>query len=173
MLPTRQGWITIDLPLVTAARALTLHIQTIVQDEGSAKVKPPLQPMQIVESTERILVPISEIDSIEILSLLPLLQAIRKDFPKWDGLSDSLAVIFREKRIDPRVRYNKFYSTTSADIAALYPWNGRSLFSLAGNFSKLLFFSALTIFPHILDQRDAWILLKAQKKRIFAKKPFG
>jgi hypothetical protein len=135
MFPTNQGWITVDRPLATAARSITSHFQTFIQDEVSVKGSPPRQPTSpIVESSEHIFVPISEIDSIEMLSLFPLLHAIKIDFPKWDGSSEDLSILFREKKIDPRIKYNKYYSASRADIAALYSWNGRTLFSLAGYF---------------------------------------
>jgi hypothetical protein len=138
MFPTQQGWITVDRPLATAARAITSHLQSFIPDEDSVEGNPSAKPTLNVESAERILVPISEIDSIEILSFLPLIQAIKKDFPKWDGLSEGLSFLFREQRIDPRIKYNQFYSAKRADIAAIYPWSGRSLFSLAGKFYRTI-----------------------------------
>ncbi len=123
---------TVDRPLASVARAISSRLQTFIQDENYVEGNTSPQPMPFVESTECILVPISEIDSIEVLSLLPLLQAIKKDFPIWNGFSDQLSILFREKRIDPRIKYNQFYSNNAADIVALYPWKGRSLFSLAG-----------------------------------------
>ncbi len=144
MFPTHQGWMTVDRPLALAARAITFHFQPFFQVENSVKDNPLQHPLLIVESTERVLVPISEIQSIELLSLLQLLQAIKHDFPKWKGCSEGLSNLFRERRIDPRNKYNKFYSTARADIAALYPWKGRSLFSLAGYFPRPKHYGALT-----------------------------
>ena len=132
MFPTQQGWITVDSPLATAARAIMSHFQAFLQDEESVEEKSPPQPNPLVDITERILIPISEIDSIEILSFLPLLQAIKKDFPTWNGFSEELSILFREQRIDPRIKYNQFYSASRADMVALYAWCARTLFSLAG-----------------------------------------
>jgi hypothetical protein len=132
MFPTQQGWMTVDRPLATVAQAITSHLKIFVEGADLDRENPPPRPIPTAVCTERILVPISEIDSVEILSLLPLLQAIKKDFPKWNGLSGSLSILFQELGIDPRLKYNKFYSTSTAEIMAIYPWSGRSLFSLAG-----------------------------------------
>ena len=76
--------------------------------------------------------PQSKYISIGILSLSPLLDAIRADFPKWDGTSSRLVEMFQERNFDPRIRYERFYSTDSADFFASYAWSGRSLSSIAG-----------------------------------------
>ena len=127
MLPFHNGkWVTIDRSVVDLAHMITSSFGEMTRDEV---INAPS-----VESEHNVTpkIPVSDIDSVHILSLPPLLKAIKADHPKWNGFSEDLARIFLEKNIDPRIKYNKFYSTRQSDIVASYTWAGRSLFSIAG-----------------------------------------
>jgi hypothetical protein len=47
--------------------------------------------------------------SIPTKQLLPLLSAISKQYPGWDRSSQALQDIFKERKIDPKIAYPKFY----------------------------------------------------------------
>jgi hypothetical protein len=158
MIPFGKGWITIDRPVVDAARKFTSQLQelrfgfkldddfgggdTFIESEVSCTLSP--NPIQHIESLKSQ----SQYNSIGILSLPPLLEAIKADFPKWDGTSPRLLKIFQERNVDPRIRYEKFYSTTSADFFASYAWSGRSLFSISGRPIVKMLISAMYKLRH-------------------------
>ena len=69
--------------------------------------------------------------SIATENLRPLLDAILKDHPRWDGFSQTLADIFKEGQIDPKVRYAGFYSVREPFLVVSYTWRFTSLHELA------------------------------------------
>ena len=60
--------------------------------------------------------------SIPTDKLRPLLDAIQEDHPQWDGNSWSLASIFQKGRIDPKVKYARFYSPKKPFLVISYTW---------------------------------------------------
>jgi hypothetical protein len=69
--------------------------------------------------------------SIPTDQLRPLLDAIKRDHPEWDGSSESLRIIFMRGRIDPKAVYAKHYSTKKPWIVVTYGWKSSSLERLA------------------------------------------
>ena len=69
--------------------------------------------------------------SIPTDKLRGLLDAIQKDHPRWDGFSQSLADIFKEGRIDPKVTYAIYYSDKTPVLVISYTWRETSLRRLA------------------------------------------
>jgi hypothetical protein len=69
--------------------------------------------------------------SIPTEKLNSLLDAIQQDYPQWDGFSQSLANIFKEGRIDPKVKYPGFYSGKEPFLVISYTWRHTSLRELA------------------------------------------
>ena len=133
MLPTPAGWITVDRSIVLLANAITDQIEHIAPLSNAGKSPS----RKVADTSADVLIPLSQIESIETIALFPLVKAIKHDFPNWDGFSCSLKKIFQERRIDPKLKYNHFFSTKPTDIVASYTWKGRSLFELAGHFVSL------------------------------------
>ncbi len=69
--------------------------------------------------------------SIPVENLRDLLDAIMADHPQWDGFSQTLADIFKAGRIDPKVKYARFYSSREPFLAISYTWRSTSLRRLA------------------------------------------
>jgi hypothetical protein len=94
--------------------------------------------------------------SIPIQNLRLLLTAIRSDFDAWvqdeqphykrqydgdplvgervvwDGFSGSIQYFFKQKDINPCIRYEKYYSSRRHSIAVSYVWTATSLHRMAG-----------------------------------------
>ena len=69
--------------------------------------------------------------SIPTDQLRPLLDAIKRDHPEWDGSSESLRITFIEGKIDPKAVYSKYYSTKEPWMVVTYGWKSSSLWRLA------------------------------------------
>jgi hypothetical protein len=72
------------------------------------------------------------VKSIKVSDLGNLIEAVRKDYPKWDGDSKSLARIFKSGDVDPTEKYVQFYSTQDPMMIASYSWQTCPLRDIAG-----------------------------------------
>ena len=150
-----HGWVTIDRPILEIAHSISSQLRDLTgqNESSSSQSQVDTKPVEDTSTLQ------TKVESIYIPSLLPLLVAIKTDFPKWNGFSEQLGIIFQENNIDPRNRYKKFYSTEPADVVASYTWSGRSLFSLAGYCLAQLTRSYTIVVTEYFDehgQKVAW-----------------
>ena len=94
--------------------------------------------------------------SIPSENLRPLLEVIKADILEssgsiWNGYSETLKEYFMKNKIDPKIKYGKFYVNKRRTAACSYTWRGTSLYKIAGkaddtcNVGKLLFIDVLVV----------------------------
>ena len=94
--------------------------------------------------------------SIPAENLSPLLEAIKADFlassgESWNGYSETLKEYLMKNKIDPKIKYQRFYVNKRHTAAATYTWRGTSLYDIAKkagdscNVGKLLFIDVLVV----------------------------
>ena len=127
------------------------YVQAIIPVQSRPLVHDGNKPPRLQQSRAR---------SIKVSNLKPLLLAIKADFPQWDYMSESLRGLFIANRIDPKFRYERFYSEEPADIVVTYTWKGKSLPDLAGvAFAYYRFPSVLTL-NNSVHQPDVFCILR-------------